>query len=146
MKPVDHHFSKLAGLQNLQRMHPLLSLANQILDEVIDNPLRCHCQVVNLTDEQMIIAADNGTWLTRLRYQQDTLLDAFNQHQSFNQIREIRLRVLPASQVKLPPKPRPPKVKRTIPPSAAEHINQTAAHVKHPDLKAALTKLARHLK
>lgn len=54
-----------------------LSQWQQLFAQCIDKSTREHCQLLNIRDGQMILHADSGSWATRLKLQQASIITHF---------------------------------------------------------------------
>ncbi|MBX9706218.1 MAG: DUF721 domain-containing protein [Gammaproteobacteria bacterium] len=125
-----------------QQLGSVLGKAQQIADLnrglniFFPDDLRNHCQIINLQQSQLTVAADNAAWATQLRYQVNTVLDGIKT--VMPEIRSLKIITQqPDAVVKAKP-----MVERTLSEEAAEHLQATAKTVTNPELKAVLEKLA----
>lgn len=113
---------------------------NAVVKQCLPEPLNAHCWVANLNQNILIIATSSPTWKHQLHYQKTELLSKLRTFEAGCGIRSIQIMIQPES---LPP----PEVRKAIPPSLNDSNRQAiltmAEHVEHPELKAALTKLAK---
>lgn len=109
---------------------------NQGLNIFFPDDLRNHCQIINLQQSQLTVAADNAAWATQLRYQVNTVLDGIK-----TVMPDIRSLKIVTQQPDAIVKTKPVE-KRELSAEAAEHLQATAETVTNPELKAVLEKLA----
>lgn len=114
----------------------LLGKLNKAILAVLPSDLAAYCQVVNLQQNTLIIAAESAAWATTLRYQCPALLTALRDVAPG--IANIKVTVQPNEYKSLPEKP----ALRHIPPHIAEQLKSCAASIKNPGLKKALENLA----
>lgn len=98
-----------------------------------------NCAIASFKNNILTILTTHANWATRLRYQQNHLKQQLLTHSEFRDIERIIVKVFP--------KP----LQRTIhyhslimSPRTAQVIKETAIHIQHPALKAALNRLATH--
>ncbi|MGM0593542.1 MAG: DUF721 domain-containing protein [Pseudomonadota bacterium] len=121
----------------LQRSRQLHRLGAHVLNH-LDPELRRHCQVVNVNDGILILAADSNAWATRLRYQTHTLLEMLHEDEKLRNIRKIQIRVSPLEQ-RPAAKPRPPVAMSR---ESADCVTQCAEGIEDKALRQALKRLA----
>ena len=129
--PLRHILSKVQTLQRL----------NQGLAKVIDPELTQYCQVANFSDNNLVIAVANATWLTRLRFLETTLIDELRRQPLLHDLQNIEWKV------QLPDHPTEPTThtnKLTLSAANSQLLTNTAETIQSETLKAALLRLAEH--
>ncbi len=87
---IDGAQSRLGWImRKAQRIQRL----NSLLYDMLDSPLNSHCQVLNLEERSVIIAADNASWATQLRFQQRDILNRLHFHNSWRYLQQITIKV-----------------------------------------------------
>lgn len=130
-KPLKALFSEAQRLAHLQRL----------LESQLQPAAREHCHVASWRDGCLLLIITDGHWATRLRYQQKRLLRQLQVFEEFATLTKILLKVQPPA-----PKRRAPGRTLFLSPSASESIQASAETVSDPRLKAALERLASHVK
>ncbi len=113
---------------------------NHTLQQFLSNlPLQQHCQIVNLRDGCLVIAAENASWCTLLRYQCPTLLTQFREA-GYIAVQSIICQVQTPSlnQTDATAKHSAPILTK----KTADFLLDFAADISHVRLKNALEKLA----
>ncbi|MEK7323365.1 MAG: DUF721 domain-containing protein [Pseudomonadota bacterium] len=118
----------------------LLHRLTGVLRGVMGSPLAEHCQAANLDGATLVISTDSPVWAAKLRYQLTTLLTQLQARGDLPPIEQLRIRVLPANQVR----PAPAARRLAISSEAAAVISHVAENTTDPQLQAALRRLARH--
>ncbi len=125
----------------LQRARELNKL-NQALKNALPDPLRDHCEVLNLRGQTLTLAASSPAWATRLRYLTPTVLQQLAQSQSVK-VRTIQVRVVPTrTEQRRKPAPRHARLSR----ANARLLLQTAESLQDERLRSALKRIASHWK
>lgn len=122
-----------------------LQALNQLLLQTLPMQLRDHCQLANLADRKITILVANGAIATQLRWQSADLLQQLRLHLPFQHIQEIQLKVRPTplTTVATPP---PPRRVNALTPETARIVAEIAEGIDHPALKAAMKRIASHVK
>lgn len=110
-----------------------------LLESRLEPAARPHCHVAALDSGTLRLVVSSSHWATRLRYQQKRLIRQLQAFNEFATLTKIHCKVQPPLVKKAPPV-------RTIKRSkvASNTLQETAEHVCDPELKAALSRLARH--
>jgi Uncharacterized protein conserved in bacteria len=103
----------------------------------LPTPLRDHCRVVGVKDDQLVLLADASVWSYRLRFHIPDLQVYLTQHLGLK-VRTVCIRVSPPES-RPPP---PPRRRPILSQRAAKLLAQTAATIRHPALRAALLRLS----
>jgi hypothetical protein len=113
---------------------------NQALRESLDTDAMVadHCQIVNLTDNALIIIADSPLWLTRIRFFIPTLLPKLRAYPCLENIKAMCCKVHPSY---TPHKKHQPRAPQKLSSTAKAKINDIADTITDPKLSAALKKL-----
>lgn len=86
---------KNASLNYIVKRARVLLQLNALFISCLPEDLAAHCRLVNVKEEScLIVAADTGTWATRLQMKAGDLLDTLHKHPEFSGISTIRCRVL----------------------------------------------------
>lgn len=127
--PIKQLMLKASYLDRLQ--HCVNLYLSQIMQE--------NCSIASFQDGVLTLLAHNAQWATRLRYQQNKLKQQLQNHREFNGVQKISIKVMP-------PLPKETKTiqNRTISTKSAKILSETADNIKHPILKEALERLAKH--
>lgn len=112
-----------------------------LLDTLLEPAARDHCRVASMREGVLRIIVSDSHWATRMRYQQKRLVRQLHAFNEFATLTKIHCKVQPVL-VKKPP-PVHSMRKSEV---AAETLQDTAAQITDPSLKAALERLARHHK
>jgi hypothetical protein len=64
------------SLSIILRKAKLLEQFNIALTRHLPTAISMHCQAMNVKNSILVIGVDNATWLTRLRFEEDTLLNS----------------------------------------------------------------------
>ncbi|WP_028239688.1 DUF721 domain-containing protein [Stutzerimonas azotifigens] len=118
-----------------------LDRLQRLLEAQLQPAAREHCRVASWRDGSLLLIVTDGHWATRLRYQQRRLLRQLQSHEEFGNLTKIVFRVQPPMS--------PARAAGRIPTHserAAESLEQTAAGIQDPRLRAALERLARHVR
>lgn len=138
------HISNI--LQANQELRSLFQRANlhgklqSILQQCLPAAAAKHCHLGNFTADQLTLVVDNAHWATRLRYQQEQLLERLRQHQEFAGLHSLRLQVRPAQD--LNQAPMPASKRQEISEQAREIISSCADIITDEKLRAAMQRLA----
>lgn len=128
-KPLKALFSQAQRLDHLQRL----------LESQLQPAAREHCHVASWREGCLLLIVTDGHWATRLRYQQRRLHRQLQALEEFATLAKILFKVQPPTAER-----RAPGRTIQLSSSAAENIQATAEGITHPDLRAALERLARH--
>lgn len=132
LRPKDRHLSAL-----VERGRLLVRLTESVRACL---PLPCaeHCRVANCHDGQLVLAADSPAWSARLRFHAPELTRQLKRQHGLG-IRRVRVVVSPAIETLIPKR----SARRDLSHKSAELLQQTAAGIEDPGLRAALLRLAR---
>lgn len=114
-----------------------LSQTEQLIKTAIPTPCREHCQLVSYHKGTLALQADSAAWATRLRYQQQGIINQLASSRDFSGIRHIKISVRPRLA-------RNEIHHRVHPISTASltHLKETAAQMGDSPIANALRKLA----
>lgn len=122
----------------IQRSKQLSQLWQQ-LKILLDAELATHCQLLNVRDNQLVLACDSTVWATRLRYQIPTLLNVLREIPALEFLKDIQIKIQPVAQVASQA-----KKKATISSHGAYCLKQCADTITDTALRNALERLATH--
>ncbi|MES2820616.1 MAG: DciA family protein [Pseudomonadota bacterium] len=130
-KPLKALFGEAQRLARLQLM----------LESQLQPAAREHCRVASWREGCLLLIVTDGHWATRLRYQQKRLQRQLQELEMFATLTKIRFKVQP------PTHPTPASSPlRELSPTAAGSLQATAEGIRDPQLRAALERLASHVK
>ncbi|MFL6622921.1 MAG: DciA family protein [Sulfurifustaceae bacterium] len=112
----------------------------QVWIRSIPDPLASRARPVRYVDGLLFVHADTPAWANRVHHQKSALMTSLRRDPSLRDLREIRVRAVPRDPVDAPSAAsrRPTRLSA----SAARIIAETAATITHPELRAALERLA----
>lgn len=111
----------------------------QIWIRSISEPLASHARPVRYVDGLLFVHAETPAWASRIHHQKLALIATLQREQTLRDLREIRVRAVPRDPVETPaPSRRPTRLSV----AAARVIAETASAISHPELRAALERLA----
>lgn len=132
-------------LHSVLRTDPLLTrmltefesimLVQQSYLRTVPSPLGLYSRVIAVTDEELLLTADNGAIATKLKQLTPDLLTAL-QREGW-QFTSIRVQV----QVRKPDEPRAKRIKKQIDSYGIQSLQKLAARLENGSLKAALKRL-----
>ncbi len=110
-----------------------------LFESRLEPAAREQCRVASFETGVLRLVVTSSQWATRMRYQQKRLIRDLQTFNEFATLTKIHCKVQPPLIKKAPPV-------RTIKRSkvASSTLQETAEHVCDPELKAALSRLARH--
>ena len=120
----------------------LLATIQKELNTILDRQLINYCQVANINQKKLTILVDNASVATVLRYQRVELLNAFKNIEVLQTINDLIIRVRPAPTKKIPPKP----AIKQLSEHSAQILQENAQRIENPQLKAALLRIAKHVR
>lgn len=126
LAPLIHQTRMIADVQGYLRQYLPAELAE-------------HVFVGGFHDGELTLLTDRAVWLTRLRYEQRTLLELITQYPGMESTTALKLKVRP-----IRPSTTPVRQPRHLPTQAAEELSSCADDVDDPRLKDALLRLAAH--
>ncbi len=127
------------ALQELLRGADQLSALQTQLEQHLQPAARAHCRVAALQEGCLMLLVTDANWATRLRYQHNRLLKELQTVPAFQTLKTIQIKVRPQDEVVVPERER-----LTLSNQASRTLQETAANVSNPALRAALERLARH--
>ncbi len=138
------HVTKNLPMAPCQRLMDSLGALKETQKAVLyhlPEHLRTHCRVGSFNEGVLTLVTSNATWATHLRGESADLRFALRRNRVYAGLSQIVVRVKPEQMKASTPKRSLPAVR---PPSnsAKSIIAMTAESVIHPDLKAALRRLA----
>lgn len=127
--------SRLSQLvQKCAYLHKLEILILQSLPE----PLRAHCKIANLRQQNLIIQVDSSLWANQLRYLLPDLLAQWQQQAQLAEITTVKIKIAVNYQISYEPQqPRLPSAE------SRELLLQAAKNTNHSKLKQVLLNLAK---
>lgn len=99
-----------------------------------------HCRLANYNEGRLVLVIDNAMWATRLRYQQNQLLERLAQHAEFTGLQRIQLKVRPGDAFNSQQGEKSSEL--TLSGEAGDALLECAAGIRDPRLRAALERLA----
>lgn len=130
-KPLKALFSAAQHLGRLQHL----------LESQLQPAAREHCHLASWREGCLLLIVTDGHWATRLRYQQRRLQRQLQLLEEFAGLQRILFKVQPAYHPQQPTNPG-----MVLSSAAAESIQTTADGISDPKLRAALERLASHVK
>jgi len=101
-----------------------------------------HCQLANYIQGRLVLVIDNAHWATRLRYQQNQLMDKLCQHKQFSDLQRIQFKIRPNTAFNDANQQQKPRLELSA--EAGQTIFNCAEAIEDPHLRAALERLARN--
>ena len=89
MEPIDQLLNS-GILKSIRQKSQQLVYLNQLVQTVLDNELKPHCQVANYEKGMLTLATDNAAFATQLRYQTPELIKILQQQSPFKDLKNIR--------------------------------------------------------
>jgi hypothetical protein len=132
--------SETLGLRDIVEKVNKIREIHDAVQAHLETRLKPHCQVINYRQNKVIIAVDNATWGTLLRFQLPELLNQLRQNPLLAAIRSIDYVIRPYVNHPVIQKT---VIERVITESSAKKIIDAASSIQNPALKASLLKLAR---
>ncbi|MDX1514841.1 MAG: DciA family protein [Gammaproteobacteria bacterium] len=128
-----------ADLGTLTRTAKKIQSYDQLLNSVLDAPLRAHLQVANLRHGQLVLQADSPAWASKTRLRLAEILTAVNAASRDAPLAGIQVIARPASATSARQRTRPERI------SAANRklLNDVASGTDNPRLGRSLRRLAR---
>jgi hypothetical protein len=138
LKPV---LSNKSGTVNDIVSHArYLERLDRRLHSILDSPLKDHVSIANFRKGILVLQVSSPAWAARLRYLIPELKKTLPESLDLQSIRDIRIRIAPEQLNAAMPRTR----HRHLSDKAIDTINQAAMTIKDPELKSALSRLARH--
>ncbi len=138
-KPIKRLMGKYLLKNVLDKAYQLMAI-NRSFIQLLPENIAQHCRVMNLKKKTLLIEADNASIATQLRYCAPELLQKMQAKPLFAEIQTLKYCVRP--KVSTIEKKTPPPTK-PISEDTNQLIEQTAQSIPHPELKAALLRLAK---
>lgn len=117
----------------------------QLLTEVIPDPVLSHITYYNLTNQILTLGVQSPSWATRLRAMTSDLLYALERKRSLERVREVRIILKPASTSKQSPPERTHKPPQTPSTESIESVQELADYCGNDLLQKALKQLAKSM-
>lgn len=115
----------------------LLQEMSRWLQQQLPLPLSLHCQVANIRENTLVLAADSPAWSSKLRFFSNNLLIKLKKEQKI-MLQRIDIIVVPRAAEKTAS----PRQRTAISGSSADLLLQCAENETDPALKSALKRLA----
>jgi hypothetical protein len=113
-------------------------------EQVVGPDLANHSYAVRLEGRCLLIHADGSLWANQIRHRYAEYVQQLQQFPELRQLSELRVRVVPFSQVE---RPRPaPTVRPQLSQGAGEVIEEVAHDIDDDALREALLRLSRRAK
>lgn len=143
-KSLNSLFEQNTFLNNFQDKSLSLSQLHLIIMQLLPEQLHAHCQVANYRQGVLIIEVSSASWLTRLRYEQETLMSLLRQ-QHLTGLSSIQYKITPSigEQKHTLHSSRPVYHNQKISPQSAIALLSLAEKAS-PRLKESLIKLAKN--
>lgn len=134
--------SRLLGSRNnsshrLVEQGRLLQGMTRWLQQQLPLPLSLHCQVANIRENTLVLAADSSAWSSKLRFFSNNLLIKLKKERNIS-LRKVDIIVVPRAA----DKPVKQRQRSAISGSSADLLMQCAENETDPALKSALKRLA----
>lgn len=130
-----------AGLAGLLKRSKEITALSEALAKFLPEALISHYQVLNIEQDTAVLIVDSAAFSTRLRYLMPDLLKELHKISHLSHIDNIYCRVMPKTFEKSAE-----VIKKIVEPLSSETqdlLEKTAENIKHPKLKAALSKLGK---
>lgn len=140
LKSLDLILARLTA--GFLSMPPGMRLARELQtawQSCVDESTASHVRPLLYADRRLLLEADSGVWASRFWHQRQTVLHKLRQLPGFRDLRDMHVRVSPAS---LPAAPVPQRL-TPVSSQAAKTILGMADEIQDPALRTALTRLAR---
>ena len=112
---------------------------NQLLDSILERPLRSHLTVANLRDGQLILLVDSPVWASRARLRLPEIRKALEQHAPNLSVTGISLITRPKPSAAANPAPRRARISE----SSRKLLSDVAEDTDNPGLRRTLKRIAR---
>lgn len=106
----------------------------------VPEPLASHAHPVRYAAGLLFVHVDTPAWASRLRHQQSSLTQALRRTSALRDMTDLRMKVVPPGSTYFSSPP--PRSRTRLTEKAAKIIDRTAAGITHPELRAALERLA----
>ncbi len=97
--PINTLLGESSFASIIQKARLLLKI-EQILRSNLPENFATHCHVLTFKDNTLILQVDNSSLATRLRYQEDELIDLLKMQTELPAISRIQIRTRPAATLK----------------------------------------------
>ena len=142
LKPATQVLRGSPHLQRLLRQAENLSKLQSLVYQHLAPAQREQLQLGAYEQGVLTLILADAAWATRLRYQQERLMQQLRQHAEFAGLQRIRLKIRPASDA--PPEPH--EERRYLSDTASQNIRQGAENIEDPELREALQRLAKNIR
>lgn len=140
LKPAAHLLRGSPLLQRLLRQAENLSRLQALVHRYQSPAIREQLRLGSYEDGVLTLVLADAVWVTRLRYQQEHLMQQLRQHAEFSGLRHIRLKIRPKSSAPA----EAPEERRYLSDIASQNIRQGAQNIEDPQLREALQRLAKN--
>lgn len=130
----------------VKRLHEHLDESARLASiwhQCVQSPLAEHARPGSLRHGSLEVIADSPAWASRLRQHQMELLRQLRQLPGFDELREVRVRVVPPSAKPAARRPAPTRGESRIPRAVRAQLERLAEDVSDPALRAALRRLGK---
>jgi hypothetical protein len=86
---------KASPLEKLIKQSNQLGLLTQLMQNKLANELSQHCQVAKYSKKILVLAVDNASWATQIRYHAPDLIESLKTLPEFNKLTAIKCFVQP---------------------------------------------------
>lgn len=94
-KKIKRLLNESALSQLVDKARYLLEIQECLYSCLADSEMAPHCRVMNIDDQTLAIEVSNSAVATRLRYEQQALMDRINEALPQRKIRLLRIKVRP---------------------------------------------------
>ncbi|MHB8455121.1 MAG: DciA family protein [Acidiferrobacterales bacterium] len=108
----------------------------------VGEPVCRHVQPTRYTRGQLSLCADSSAWASRIRHQQQGLIERLRHNPSFRQLAALEVRILPPGEGRR--RGPPPVAPNRLSSSNIRLLEQVAGDIADPGLRAALERLGRN--
>jgi len=119
----------------------LLPQLTQAWAQAAGEPLCYHVQPTRYARGQLNLCADSSTWASKIRYQQQDLIDRLRQISAFRHLIGLQVRIVPPGESRRSA-PRP-VARNPLSSANLKLLEQVACDIADPTLRAALARLGR---
>lgn len=138
-QPITQLLSKSGDVGLLMRQSSLIDQAQRHIRAHLPEGMREHIFAGGFSDGRLTLISGQASWLTWLRYEQNSLLTLLRQLPGFEGVTGFTLKVRPIRPVEAPK-----RYTRTLSDEAGNTLTECAKHTDNPALKNALERLASH--
>lgn len=139
LKPAAQLLRSNQHLQRLFRQAEQLSRLQVLVHGYLSPAARSQARLGSYRDGVLTLVLEDAAWATRLRYQQERLVNQLQQHDEFAGLQRLTLKVRPAA---TRPAREEQEERRYLSEQASTQIRQSADDITDPRLRAALERLA----